>query len=409
MHAHAGIFRWTVRRFAREFLAACNANIWCNALIPPRTRGCRKSPSRRLAVAQVARGRRNAVAPLETERLLHGNSASRHGARNSIRRARNFHANARRVATLYYLVCSRVTNHRESRANKRPCAVSFAYREQNARRRLLQLSLITFHARKHLNPRDRCVPMHRACGPIPSVPFTNSDKELYLNQRHVTSRSWQEWRNRAILSRFIHIRGMRYRNCITEGHALLPPLRSPLTIQFSSSGNTRLTTRKCRMHKLSSFTPYFRNYTKTARCKSSELNRFWKQSRRRASAITLASRNKKSRPHRQQRIRSAFPSRSAPGRNFLSAEWKRAAPFEKARVAFSHSCITHLYGVLRNNSRDSTTDLKFMIPRQWFHRIPSPSTFYLISIQIFILKNFLYFTKNLSSMKRKGFNILLPK
>lgn len=95
----------------------------------------------------------------------------------------------------------------------------------NVRRRLRIESYYFSRTEALKRARDRCVPMHRVCSTRPGtfcVPFTDSDKELYLNQQHVTSRSWMEWRNRrSVLSRFIRIRGMRYRNCITEGHTLL--------------------------------------------------------------------------------------------------------------------------------------------------------------------------------------------
>lgn len=103
-----------------------------------------------------------------------------------------------------------------------------------------------------------------------------------------------------VLSRFIRIRGMRYRNYITEGHTFLSLSLFniyPLTIQFSSSGNTHLTTRKYRIRELFSFTPYFRNYTKTVCCKSSASKSFWKQfcPNAGASVITPGSQKEKTR------------------------------------------------------------------------------------------------------------------
>lgn len=129
-----------------------------------------------------------------------------------------------------------------------PCSVSFAYRSKRPPK-APRIESYYFLRTEALQTREidacRCTE-YAVCGPIPSVPFTNFDKELYLNQWHVTSRSWEEWRNRllCVLSRFTRIRGMRYRNCITEGHTLLSLQYNSLTIQFSSSRNTHLTTRK---------------------------------------------------------------------------------------------------------------------------------------------------------------------
>lgn len=157
--------------------------------------------------------------------------------------------------------------------------VSFAYIGVNVRRRLRIESYYFSRTEALKRARDRCVPMHRVCSTRPGtfcVPFTDSDKELYLNQQHVTSRSWMEWRNRR---RAFYRDLFAFAECDIvialqkDTHFSLSSTY-PLTIQFSSSGSTRLTTRKYRVppysRELSSFIPYFHNCAKTMCCKGSE-------------------------------------------------------------------------------------------------------------------------------------------
>lgn len=141
-----------------------------------------------------------------------------------------------------------------------------------------------------------------------------------------------------VLSRFIHIRGMRYRNCITEGQtrASLPGVQfSSLAVRFS----TRVRRRKCvecTNYPLSLI--IFRELCENCVLQKQRANRFRKQSRPSvtASAITPGGRNKKTAATKN---RSAFPSRSTE-RELSRCGMKM--PFKEARVAFSRSCITHL-------------------------------------------------------------------